>query len=98
MANFLKSWFSLVCGWMQVRVLRCLELIQDLTLISETTNVASAAVPSVVPQSPVGVLDAACFSYKIDERTVGSCLNSSHTSPDTKRRKLDRPSQGDLNS
>ncbi|CAK9147097.1 unnamed protein product [Ilex paraguariensis] len=77
------------------RVLKCLELIQDLALISGSTNVANASVPSV-PQSPSGVLDAAaCLSYKSDERTVGSCPNSSHTSPDTKRRKLDRPFQED---
>lgn len=72
----------------KVRVLKCLELIQDLKLISEATNVASGSAPSV-PQSPVGVLDAACLSYKSDERTVGSCPNSSHTSPDNKRRKLE---------
>ncbi|KAA8530775.1 hypothetical protein F0562_005457 [Nyssa sinensis] len=79
------------------RVLKCVELIQDLTLISGSTNLASASVPSV-PQSPVGVLDAACLSYKSDDITVGSCANSSHSSPDTKRRKLDTPSQEDFKS
>ncbi|GFS39561.1 cyclin d4;2 [Actinidia rufa] len=77
------------------RVLKCLELIQDLALISGTSNVASAA---SVPQSPIGVLDAACLSYKTDELTVGSYANSSHSSPDTKRRKLDTPSQEHLKS
>lgn len=80
---------------MQVRVLKCLEVIKDLALMSDTSR--NAAGPSAVPQSPDGVLDVACLSYKSDETTVGSCLNSSHTSPDTKRRKLDTPSQGDLN-
>ncbi|PSS21484.1 Cyclin-D2-1 like [Actinidia chinensis var. chinensis] len=72
------------------RVLKCVDLIQDLELVSGTSNVASF---SSVPQSPIGVLDAACLSYKSDELTVGSCANSSHSSPDTKRRKLDTPSQ-----
>ncbi|EXC14631.1 hypothetical protein L484_008550 [Morus notabilis] len=84
------------------RVLKCLELIKDLALISRcTTNggggsgsgtgLGSAPLSSSVPQSPVGVLDAACLSYKSDELTVGSCANSSisHTSPDNKRRKPD---------
>ena len=87
--------FYCVCGILQGRVLKCLELIQDFALISGTNNVASA---SSVPQSPIGVLDAACLSYKTDELTVGSCANSSHRSPDTKRRKLDTPSQDHLKS
>ncbi|KAL2521776.1 Cyclin-D4-1 [Forsythia ovata] len=76
------------------RVLKCLELIQDLTSISRTcsstttitANMAIGTVPSSVPQSPNGVLEAACLSYKSDERTIGSYPNSS----DTKRRKLDQ--------
>ncbi|CAA2997929.1 cyclin-D4-1-like [Olea europaea subsp. europaea] len=63
------------------RAMKCLELIQDLTTISGT----SAA--SNVPQSPNGVLEVACLSYKSDETTVQSCSNSSHT----KRRKVDQP-------
>ncbi|KAA8546743.1 hypothetical protein F0562_003172 [Nyssa sinensis] len=55
------------------RVLKCLELIQDLTLISGSDNVGGASVPSV-PQSPVGVLDAACLSYKSDAITVKSFI------------------------
>nr|CAD43141.1 cyclin D2 [Daucus carota] len=73
------------------RVFKCIEMIQDLTLVTETSNVASGRTRAQVPQSPVGVLDAACLSYKSDERTVGSCPNSSlhtETSPHTKRRKL----------
>lgn len=84
--------------------MKCLELIQDLKSISGTTttaagtttaaansaNVANSSVSSSVPHSPNGVLDAACLSYKSDERTVGSCPSSSHSSPDTKRRKLDQ--------
>ena len=66
-------------------MLKCLELMQDLSLITGSTNVASTLAPSV-PQSPVGVLDAACLSYKSDELTVGSCANSSHNSPDIRGR------------
>ncbi|KAK9285635.1 hypothetical protein L1049_024833 [Liquidambar formosana] len=79
------------------RVLKCSELMKDMSLISGSANVASTSAPSV-PQSPVGVLDAACLSYKSDDLTVGSCANSSHNSPDIKRGKLDRPSEVDFKS
>ncbi|KAJ9177530.1 hypothetical protein P3X46_012741 [Hevea brasiliensis] len=77
------------------RVFKCIELIKDLSLISGSAvdNVASASA-SCVPQSPNGVLDAACLSYKSDDLTVGSCANTSHSSPDIKRRKQsNKPSQ-----
>ncbi|GAB4861333.1 hypothetical protein Ancab_036494 [Ancistrocladus abbreviatus] len=64
------------------RLLECVELIQNLTF--------NAALPSV-PQSPIGVLDAACLSYKSNDTTAGSCANSTHNSPAAaaaKRRKL----------
>ena len=70
--------------------MKCVEMIQRLSLIGGSADVASTV---SVPQSPMGVLEAACLSYKSDDITVGSCANSSHTSPDTKRRKLDTPSQ-----
>lgn len=70
------------------RVLKCLELIQDLTLVSGTMTTATTTT-ATVPQSPNGVLDAACLSYKSDVTTVGSCPIASHKSPDNKRRKLD---------
>ncbi|XP_042507544.1 cyclin-D3-1-like [Macadamia integrifolia] len=69
------------------RVLKCLELIKD---ESDKKVVAATGLAPSVPQSPIGVLDAACLSYKTDG-TVGSCANSSHNSPDAKRRKLNRP-------
>ncbi|KAL1568088.1 cyclin-D4-1-like isoform X2 [Salvia divinorum] len=75
------------------RVAKCLELIQDLMPISgaaaltasTTTSVASRSSSSSstspsLPYSPNGVLDAACLSYKSDERS----------SPICKRRKLDQ--------
>ncbi|KAL7262510.1 hypothetical protein ACSBR1_000805 [Camellia fascicularis] len=70
------------------RMLKCVDMIHELSsLMSESTNGLSALVPSV-PQSPIGVLDAACLSYKTDDTTVGSCANSSHNNSGTKRRKL----------
>ncbi|CBI18712.3 hypothetical protein VitviT2T_010728 [Vitis vinifera] len=75
------------------RVLKCVQLIQNAALLGASTEVAGASAASV-PLSPVGVLDAACWSYKSDDLTVGSCANSSHNTPDGKRRKLERPSGG----
>ncbi|CAA2965381.1 cyclin-D4-2-like [Olea europaea var. sylvestris] len=70
------------------RVLKCLELIQDLKSINRnssstiTANMGIGTFPSSsssVPQSPNGVLEAAAsLSYKIDERN-----------PNSKRRRLD---------
>ncbi|XP_062097798.1 cyclin-D3-1-like isoform X2 [Humulus lupulus] len=68
------------------RVLRCIQLIQD----SQLNNGSNGLVRSV-PQSPIGVLDAACFSYKNDGTTVGSCANSPHSNSDNKRRRLNIP-------
>ncbi|KAG9450784.1 hypothetical protein H6P81_010749 [Aristolochia fimbriata] len=78
------------------RVQRCYELLQDSGMISRPGKVVSGSIASV-PQSPVGVLDAACLSYKSDEITVGSCANS-HISPPPKRRKLNRYSEMEMKS
>lgn len=78
---------------LQGRVLKCAELIRDLSLNNVAASVGSK-VPDV-PQSPMGVMDATgCLSYKSDELTVGSCLNSSHDSPspNTKSSKAEGPS------
>ncbi|CAK9184789.1 unnamed protein product [Ilex paraguariensis] len=72
------------------RVLGCVELLHDSSLLSGSNRSLNAWVGSV-PRSPIGVLEAACLSYKTDDTPVGSCANSSHNSPDTKRRKLNRP-------
>ncbi|KAI4328147.1 hypothetical protein L6164_020528 [Bauhinia variegata] len=72
------------------RVLKCLELVRDLSLVCVSADLGSNSMP-MVPQSPLGVLDASCLSYKSDELTVGSCPNSSHSSPITKRSKSERP-------
>ncbi|KAE8659252.1 Cyclin-D4-1 [Hibiscus syriacus] len=60
------------------RVIKCVGLMREMSLVGATP------VPSV-PQSPIGVLDAASLSYKGDD-----------TSPDTKRRKLNRPCEMEL--
>ncbi|KAG7990237.1 hypothetical protein I3843_02G015400 [Carya illinoinensis] len=79
------------------RVLKCLDLIKDLSLslINGSANVASAFAPPV-PQSPIGVLDATCLSYTSDELTVGSYANSLHNSPDIRGRNQERPSDMDI--
>lgn len=69
------------------RMLKCMELMKD------GSGCIKAGIGSVssVPQSPIGVLDAACLSC---DSTLGSCANSSQTTPPTKRRKLNnRPCQ-----
>ncbi|CAL5442537.1 unnamed protein product [Camellia sinensis] len=72
------------------RVIKCVELINESSLASGFMKGPSSSVPSV-PQSPIGVLHPACLSYKADGTTVGSCPSSSHSTPDSKRRKLNRP-------
>ncbi|KAL6179376.1 hypothetical protein ACLB2K_050891 [Fragaria x ananassa] len=78
------------------RVVKCVNLIQEVGLMSGVFKYGSGSVHSV-PQSPIGVLDVACFSYKSDDHTtVGSCANSFHNGSDTKRRKLNRPYEVEL--
>ncbi|XP_047182786.1 cyclin-D4-2-like [Vigna umbellata] len=74
------------------RVLKCVKMIQAL---SSNDGSAKDLIPSVsvasVPESPIRVLNNACFSYKSDEPNAALCANSSHTdTPDAKRRKLDK--------
>jgi len=66
------------------------KMIQELS--SKNGPSAKDLIPSVsVPESPIGVLNNACFSYKSDEPNVAPCANSSHSdTPDAKRRKLDK--------
>ncbi|KAG6774124.1 hypothetical protein POTOM_021473 [Populus tomentosa] len=70
------------------RVLKCFQLIHDLSLVGESVKGPSASLLSA-PQSPIGVLDAACLSYNNSD--VGPCANSSHNTPDAKRRKPATP-------
>lgn len=77
-------------------MIKCVKMINELSsfdelIIKGPPNAATA--PSSVPQSPIGVLDAACLSYKTDETAAaavgGSCANSSlDPCPVAKRRKL----------
>lgn len=68
------------------RLFKCVELINGLYLVRvSSTKVPSSISPSPsIPQSPIGVLDAACLSYKRDEST-------SPSSPKAKRRKVSIP-------
>ncbi|VFQ70112.1 unnamed protein product [Cuscuta campestris] len=66
------------------RLVKCIELIQNWNFKGDL-GIGS------MPQSPNGVLEAACFSYKSgDEQTIGSCPSSSTTTPITKRRRVER--------
>ncbi|XP_008782336.2 cyclin-D3-1-like [Phoenix dactylifera] len=73
------------------RVLRCYEVIQQKTLMEESSQSASLSVSSI-PHSPIGVLDAASLSYKRDDIAVGSHASSHQPTPAAKKRKLSRPS------
>lgn len=82
-----------VVSFWQERVLKCVKMIQELASNSGGSAKgasASVSVPSV-PESPLGVLVTACFSYKSDDTNAASCANTSHNnSPDAKRRKLNK--------
>ncbi|OWM71312.1 cyclin-D4-2-like [Punica granatum] len=67
----------------KLRVRKCMDTLRELGVMGESANNVPSSVSSV-PQSPIGVLEAACFSY-----------NSSHNNtPDdsNKRRKIDASS------
>ncbi|KAK7301125.1 hypothetical protein RJT34_11986 [Clitoria ternatea] len=79
------------------RVLKCVTMIQELSPNSgsarDTTSASLSVSVPFVPQSPIGVLEDACFSYKSDDTitNAGSCANpSDNNSPDAKRRKLNK--------
>ncbi|KAG5031200.1 hypothetical protein JHK85_015182 [Glycine max] len=71
------------------RLLKCVQMIQELSCNSGSAKDSSASV-TCLPQSPIGVLDALCFNYKSDDTNASSCVNSSHNSPVAKRRKLNK--------
>ena len=79
--------------------MKCVEKVQEMSLNSVFTAKDSSAssVPSV-PQSPMGVLDTLCFSYKSDDTNAGdgSCSSSHSNSPDAKRRKLNKTCGSEL--
>lgn len=77
-------------------MLKCIKMMNDSLISGSVKSATSASLATSFPQSPIGVLDAACLSYKSDESTVGSCANSSHNTPDNKRRKLNTPYEVEL--
>lgn len=85
----------------QERVLRCLELLRDAAGVEDrppkngaaTGTAGGSGAAGSVPQSPIGVLDAACLSYKSDDTTAGSQAIPEHTSPEPKRKKKPDPSE-----
>lgn len=79
------------------RVIKCYELIQEMIMVSSGPVKGAHGSVISVPQSPIGVLDASCLTYKSDDTTVGSCA-SSHSTPAAKRRKLNRLSEMDMKS
>ncbi|KAF9620730.1 hypothetical protein IFM89_014251 [Coptis chinensis] len=93
--NFDKAVSCFIQLVQKERVLKCLKLVQGFSPISGSVYVACAFHPST-PQSPIGVLDASCLSYKSEELTAGSGPISSCACPDAKRRKLNDTSELDL--
>ncbi|WVZ73539.1 hypothetical protein U9M48_021831 [Paspalum notatum var. saurae] len=73
------------------RVLRCHEMIQEkITMGSIVLKSAGSSISSV-PQSPIGVLDAAaCLSQQSDDATAGSPAASYLSSSTSKRRRITR--------
>lgn len=73
------------------RVLRCHEMIQEkITMGSIVLKSAGSSISSV-PQSPIGVLDAAaCLSQQSDDATGGSPAVCYHSSSTSKRRRISR--------
>ncbi|XP_020690404.1 cyclin-D4-1 [Dendrobium catenatum] len=79
---------SCCCNYVKKeKVIHCYEAIHDIRILEDNP----LPVPSV-PQSPVGVLDAKCLSYKSDE-TVTPQENSQNNSPAAKKRKLNNLSE-----
>ncbi|CAL9161575.1 unnamed protein product, partial [Musa hybrid cultivar] len=70
------------------QVLRCYQVIKDMGL--RTNRELKNDSISLKNDSPIGVLDAACLSYKSDERTAESHATCHHSSA-SKRRKISRP-------
>uniref|UniRef100_A0A0D9X1L3 Uncharacterized protein n=1 Tax=Leersia perrieri TaxID=77586 RepID=A0A0D9X1L3_9ORYZ len=75
-------------------VMRCYELMLEKALVKKIENSNAS---SSVPHSPITVLDAACFSFRSDDTTLGSSqsnnnnnnnYNSQDSTPASKRRRL----------
>ncbi|XP_062186491.1 cyclin-D2-2-like [Phragmites australis] len=69
-------------------IVRCYELMQERALVKKRGH--SNGSPSM-PRSPIGVLDAACFSFRSDDATLGSSQSNNNIQASTlasKRRRL----------
>ncbi|TKW35881.1 hypothetical protein SEVIR_2G404500v4 [Setaria viridis] len=70
---------------------KCYELMQERALVKKRGHINGS---SSVPQSPIGVLDAACFSFRSEDATLGSSQsnissdNNQVSAPASKRRRL----------
>jgi cyclin D1/2/4 len=76
----------------QEMIARCYELMQERALVKKRVHIDGS--PSV-PQSPIGVLDAACFSFRSEDSTLGSSQsnissnnNNQASTQASKRRRL----------
>uniref|UniRef100_A0ACD5YZ63 Uncharacterized protein n=1 Tax=Avena sativa TaxID=4498 RepID=A0ACD5YZ63_AVESA len=73
------------------RVLRCYELIQDKIMMGSIVLKSAGSSMFSVPQSPIGVLDAAaCLSQQSDDTAVGSPAACYQSSSASKRRRVGR--------
>ncbi|GAB2226122.1 hypothetical protein Drorol1_Dr00021914 [Drosera rotundifolia] len=70
-------------------VLKCIQLINDLWLISKGDHHGGNGPAQPVPTSPSGVLDTVSFSYRSEDSTNGSAGKPSDDCHDTKRRRTD---------
>ncbi|XP_059287163.1 cyclin-D3-1-like [Lycium ferocissimum] len=84
-----KAIFALLQQVQEDRVKKCVELIQESSLLSDVVKGPVASTP-LIPKSPIGVLDAACLSYNSDDLLIGLCANSTHDTQVSKRRKMNR--------
>ncbi|XP_074556315.1 cyclin-D3-1-like [Curcuma longa] len=70
------------------RVFRCYKVIQDSIGTRNMSHELASSSARTIPQSPIGVLDAACLSYKSDDTAAGSFASRCRDSPAVKRRKI----------
>lgn len=77
------------CGLLQEKVIRCYQTIKDMELMrSRPLNYDNISFAST-PQSPIGVLDAACLSYNSDD-IAAELQSCNHNSSASKRRRISR--------
>lgn len=77
------------CGLLQEKAIRCYETIKDVELMSISQLKYDNISFFYTPQSPIGVLDAACLNYNSDETNAES-QTSNHNSSGSKRMKINR--------